>query len=114
MTAASQPLVLLVEDADPLAQIYLAYMKREPIMVRHAATLAAAKEALLALRPAAVLLDLELPDGNGLELVETARTAGIDPTVIVVTAHGSIDAAVEAMRGGAYDFLVSRSTASAC
>ena len=106
MTAASQPLVLLVEDAEPLAQIYLAYMKREPILVRHAATLAAAKDALLALRPAAVLLDLELPDGNGLELVETARSAGIDPTVIVVTAHGSINAAVEAMRAGAYDFLV--------
>jgi DNA-binding NtrC family response regulator len=81
-------------------------MRREPIVVRHAATLAAAREALLTLRPAALLLDLELPDGSGLDLIETARAAGLNPAAIVITGHGSVNAAVGAMRAGAYDFLV--------
>ena len=96
--AESQPLVLLVEDSEPLSELYRAYIRREPIVVRHAATLAAAKEMLLALRPAALLLDLELPDGSGLDLIETARAAGLDPAAIVITGHGSVNVAVDAMR----------------
>jgi two-component system repressor protein LuxO len=106
VTAPAHPLVLVVEDTEPLAKLYIAYMMKEPVRARHAATLEAAREALLTLRPAAVLLDLELPDGNGLELIETARAAGHDPAFIVITAHGSVNAAVEAMRAGAHDFLV--------
>ncbi|HZB94002.1 MAG TPA: sigma-54 dependent transcriptional regulator, partial [Stellaceae bacterium] len=107
----AKPLVLLVEDTVPLAQLYLEYLKREPVQVRRVETLAEAKAALDALRPAAVLLDLELPDGNGLDLIEAARQGGLDPAFIVVTAHGSLDAAVEAMRAGAQDFLVKPFTA---
>jgi len=106
VTAQSHPLILLVEDTEPLAELYIAYMMKEPVRARHATTLEAARHALLTLRPAALLLDLELPDGNGLELIETARAAGLDPAVIVITAHGSVKAAVEAMRAGAHDFLV--------
>ena len=111
VSVEAKPLVLLVEDTAPLAQLYLEYLKREPVQARAVATLAAAKEALAAERPAAVLLDLELPDGNGLELIEAARAAAIDPAFIVVTAHGSVNAAVEAMRAGAQDFLVKPFTA---
>jgi len=111
VSVTAKPPVLLVEDTAPLAQLYLEYMKREPVQARCAETLAAAKEALVALKPAAVLLDLELPDGNGLELVEAARAAALDPAFIVITAHGSINAAVEAMRAGAEDFLVKPFTA---
>jgi DNA-binding NtrC family response regulator len=106
VTAQSHPLVLLVEDTEPLASLYIAYLMKEPVRTRHVATLEAARDALLTLRPAALLLDLELPDGNGLELIQTARSAGLDPAVIVITAHGSVNAAVEAMRAGAHDFLV--------
>jgi len=102
----AKPLVLLVEDTAPLAQLYLEYLRRAPVEARAVGSLAEAKEAASTLRPAAVLLDLELPDGNGLDLVDWARGAGLDPAFIVVTAHGSISAAVEAMRAGAQDFLV--------
>jgi two-component system repressor protein LuxO len=102
----AKPLVLLVEDTAPLAQLYVEYLRRAPVRVRAVATLSEAKEVLAALKPAAVLLDLELPDGNGLELIDWARGAGLDPAFIVITAHGSINAAVEAMRAGAQDFLV--------
>src|SRR5260221_14424617 len=104
--AESQPLVLLVEDSEPLAELYLAYMQREPTMLRHTATLAAGKAALLALRPAALLLDLELPDGSGLDLIETARTAGLDCAAIVITGHGPGNVPGQAQRAGAYDFFV--------
>jgi two-component system, repressor protein LuxO len=102
----SLPLVLLVEDTLPIAGVYLEYLRREPVTVLHVETLAAAKAALVAQHPAAVLLDLELPDGNGLDLIAAARGGGVDAAFVVVTAHGSINSAVEAMRAGAQDFLV--------
>jgi DNA-binding NtrC family response regulator len=55
--------------------------------------------------PALMLLDLEMPRMGGLELLRTLRQRGFDFPVIVITAHGSIEAAVGAMKEGAYDFL---------
>jgi DNA-binding NtrC family response regulator len=52
-----------------------------------------------------VLLDLMLPKGDGLWVLERLREEELTPTVIVITAHGSLEKAVEAMRAGAYDFL---------
>ncbi len=65
-------------------------------------------EALAAVRqeiPSLMLLDLEMPRMGGLELLRTLRKDGFDFPVVVITAHGSIEAAVEAMKEGAYDFL---------
>src|SRR6202012_1669487 len=56
--------------------------------------------------PDVVLLDLELPDTNGVEILRSIRQRGLPCAVIVVTAHGSVKVAVEAMREGAYDFIV--------
>jgi DNA-binding NtrC family response regulator len=55
--------------------------------------------------PVLMLLDLQMPRMGGLELLRTLRREGFDFPVIVITAHGSIEAAVEAMKEGAYDFL---------
>jgi len=52
-----------------------------------------------------VLLDLMLPQGDGLWVLHKLREEGLAPTVVVITAHGSVAKAVEAMRTGAYDFL---------
>ena len=52
-----------------------------------------------------VLLDLEMPDGDGFSVLQGLPSTGCAPTVIVITAHGSVDRAVRAMRAGAYDFL---------
>ncbi len=52
-----------------------------------------------------VLLDLMLPRGDGAWVLEKLREEGIAATVVVITAHGTIERAVEAMRAGAYDFL---------
>jgi two-component system response regulator GlrR len=53
----------------------------------------------------AIVLDLRLPDGNGLDLLPELRARAPDVPVIMLTAHGTIDAAVEAMRRGAFGFL---------
>ncbi len=53
-----------------------------------------------------MLLDLQLPDGDGLDLLDDLRRSGSGSRVIVITANGSINRAVQAMRAGAFDFLV--------
>jgi len=55
--------------------------------------------------PALILLDLQMPVMDGMELLRTVRLRGIDTPIIVVTAHGSIDKAVEAVKEGAFDFI---------
>jgi len=55
--------------------------------------------------PALMLLDLQMPKMGGIEVLRRLRTAGAVFPVVVITAHGSIESAVEAMREGAYDFI---------
>ena len=52
-----------------------------------------------------LVLDIRLPDGNGLELFDTFRDMVPDIEVILITAHGNIESAVEAMKKGAYDYI---------
>ncbi len=98
--------VLLIEDSPSVAEVYLGYLRWEPYQVRHVETGAAALEALERELPHAILLDLNLPDMNGMEILREVIKRGLPTSVVIITAHGSIDIAVEAMRGGAFDFLV--------
>jgi DNA-binding NtrC family response regulator len=66
------------------------------------------QEGLLAVEqepPVLILLDLQMPRMGGLDFLRNLRRSGLDIPVIVITAHGSIEAAVEAMKEGAYDFV---------
>lgn len=97
--------LLLVEDTVSLAALYREFLRDEGHAIRHVASLGAARR-VLAEEPAdAVLLDLRLPDGDGLDLLREIRAAPQPPPVVVMTAHGSVGMAVEAMRAGASDFL---------
>jgi len=98
--------VLLIEDSPSVAEVYLGYLRWEPYQVRHVETGAAALEVLERELPHAILLDLNLPDMNGMEILREVIKRGLPTSVVIITAHGSIDIAVEAMRGGAFDFLV--------
>jgi two-component system, repressor protein LuxO len=98
--------VLLVEDTTSLQMIYRAVLMAAGFAVRVAAT---AAEAMLAVREAApdvVVLDLVLPDRDGLDLMQDMLALHPETLVIVVTANGSINKAVQAMRLGAHEFLV--------
>ena len=106
MTATSHRPVLLVEDTLSLARVYIEYLRREPYAVTHVETGTAALAEIERGVPDAILLDLALPDMNGLEILRQVQTRGLPSSVVVISAHGSISNAVEAMRAGAYDFLV--------
>ena len=98
--------LLLVEDTPALARTYQGFLMDEPYDVQHVET---GREALAALNkslPDAVILDLKLPDMDGMDILKEITTRGLPCPVVVITAHGSISTAVDAIRGGATDFLV--------
>lgn len=102
----SQPKVLLVEDDSILAQAYLEYLRDEPCDATHRDSVSSAIETIPNLHPEVVILDLLLPDASGLDVLQYIRDQALPISVIVMTSEGSIDNAVEAMRAGAFDFLV--------
>ncbi|MFB3819131.1 MAG: sigma-54-dependent transcriptional regulator [Candidatus Methylomirabilales bacterium] len=97
---------VLVVDDDPAARRLLEIrLKNMGCEVLGAADGQAALAAVERGLPALILLDLEMPRMDGMELLRALRRDGIEVPVIVVTAHGSIEAAVAAMKEGADDFL---------
>ena len=97
--------ILLVEDKDSLrAMLKLALESQDHVVIEARD----AEEAAAALRdahPSLVLSDLRLPKGDGLGVLRAAKELDSELPVIVMTAHGSIQDAVEAMKQGALDFL---------
>jgi DNA-binding NtrC family response regulator len=65
-----------------------------------------AMQQALATSPDLVIIDLNLPDRNGMELIADLQARAIDATLVVLTGHASIESAVEATRKGVYDYLV--------
>jgi len=104
MTAHAR--LLLVEDSPSILRLYHEFLQKLDVELIDADTGARALAALRETVPDVVLLDLELPDMNGVEILRTIKKRGLPAAVIVVTAHGSVKTAVEAMRDGAYDFIV--------
>ncbi|MFI3247422.1 MAG: sigma-54 dependent transcriptional regulator [Ferrimonas sp.] len=97
--------VLLVEDSDALARLYRAYLHTAPVAIEHVRSVAAAKDSLAHQLPSLVLLDLQLPDQAGMTILKMLHDSGCTLPVIVITGHGSVELAVEAMQLGAYDFV---------
>ena len=97
--------ILIVEDSPTLAQTYSAFLADEDWDIATVTSGEAALEHISASPPDAVLLDLKLPDMNGSQVLKRIFQNNIPCSVVVVTAHGSVDLAVEAMRDGAFDFL---------
>ena len=97
--------VLLIEDSASLSALYEKYLQGEGY---NATVFNAAKPALQWLEsntPDAILLDLKLPDQDGFEVLEQIKSKNIPSEVLIITAHGSVDTAVRAIRAGASDFL---------
>ena len=97
--------LLLVEDEQLLRWALRGRLVRAGHMVREAGTLAEAEVLLREMVPQVVLLDVHLPDGNGIEFLAAQREKLSDSAVIVVTAGGSVNDAVRAMKLGASDFI---------
>lgn len=95
---------LIVEDSATLCAIYSQYLEGSGLQVDLAETLSAARTILAGADVQLVLLDIELPDGNGLDLIDDLQQLSPQPAVVVMTGHGA-DYAEQAIARGADDFL---------
>ena len=97
---------ILVVDDEENARTHIAdYLEGEGYEVLSAANLEEARTQIGQDNADIVLLDVQLPDGYGPDLLEETAQQPIRPPIILITAHGDIDMAVEAMKNGAHDFL---------
>ena len=97
--------ILLVEDKDSLRRVLRLTLENAGYSVAEAVDARAALNEIATSRHRLVLTDLRMPNGSGLDVLRSARAADADVPVIVMTAFGSIDEAVQAMKDGAHDFL---------
>ncbi len=100
----SGDMILVVEDEVPMRRFLCSALTSHGFRVTEAGTLAQAERAATAARPAAILLDLGLPDGDGLTLLRTLREWSTAP-VIVLSARDREDDKVLALDAGADDYL---------
>ena len=97
--------ILLVEDKDSLRRALRLTLEAAGYAVTEARDAREAGDRIATARYRLVLTDLRLPCGSGFDVLRAAQRASAETPVIVMTAYGSIDEAVQAMKEGAYDFL---------
>jgi DNA-binding NtrC family response regulator len=97
--------VLLVEDSTSLAILYKQYVKDEPYDFFHVTTGGEAIEFMKKNPPQLVILDLKLPDMSGQDVLAWMKKNQLPTAVIVATAHGTINIAVNLLQSGADDFI---------
>jgi two-component system, NtrC family, response regulator AtoC len=98
--------VLIVEDEVLLARNMARFLGHRGMEVVTAATMSAGIAQYENVRPDIVLVDHNLPDGDGIALIRQIRKLDAGVKVVMITAHGSIALAVEAMKAGADDYLI--------
>ncbi len=97
--------ILVIDDEPDLRTLYELTLLREGYRVEAAGDLAQARELLSAHRFDAVITDMRLPDGLGLELLRELVSQQRAERCVVITAYGSAENAVEALKAGAFDYL---------
>ena len=96
---------LIVDDEHDIRELLVLTLGRMGLRTDTAASLAAARELLASHSYDLCLTDMRLPDGSGLELVSDISTRFPDTPVAMITAYGNVEAAVEALKAGAFDFV---------
>lgn len=97
--------ILIVDDEAGQRSILSKILEAEGYQLFEAASVSQALQLIDENEPEVVLTDLKMPQKGGLVLIEGVSKRSFPPEIIVITAHGSIDTAVKAMRLGAYDYL---------
>jgi len=101
----ARPTVLIVDDEPDLCELLSITLGRMHIESQSAVSLEAARQALRDRHYDLCLTDMQLGDGNGLELVEWMQNQAPNVPVAVITAHGNVESAVKALKLGAFDFV---------
>lgn len=97
--------ILIVDDEESLRRVTQVRLQKAGYLVDVAASAEDAIEKLARTSYSLVLTDLRMPGASGLDLLRRVKAEYPDTVVVVITAYGSVDTAVEAMRAGAYDYL---------
>src|SRR3982751_5952509 len=97
--------VLIIDDERPVLMTLDALLKRHGYQVDAAATASQGLKLLKANSPSLILLDLQLPDAHGLEMLDRIKAELPKVQVIILTAHDSLHNAIESMKRGAYHFI---------
>jgi DNA-binding NtrC family response regulator len=97
--------ILIIDDERPILLTLEALLGRRGYETETAATAAAGVRALKNKPPALVLLDLQLPDAEGLQMLDEIKRASPETPVIILTAHDSLNNAIESIKRGAYHFI---------
>ena len=100
------PNILIIEDTLSMALMYERSLKLEGIKSEMCQNGRAALELLKTGQYPLALLDLQLPELSGIDILKEIQATDLKITFIVITANGSVNSAVDAMRFGAYDFLI--------
>ena len=101
----SQQTVLLVDDEPDILKLLEITLARMNLRTQRASSLEEAKKILETETPDLCLTDMRLPDGNGLTLIDFIQHRYPDVPVAMITAHGSVESAIEALKLGAFDFV---------
>jgi two-component system NtrC family response regulator len=97
--------ILVVDDDSSVRRVIQMQLSEAGYGVELAATGGEALRVLGETQPKLVITDLRMPDLDGIELLRRIAEDEIQTTVIIITAFGSIETAVQAMRLGAYDYI---------
>ncbi len=97
--------ILVVDDEETARMVISNYLRTKGYEVIEAGTLADARKVIADGKADVIILDVQLPDGYGPHLLEDVATLPMRPQVIIITAHGEVGMAVDAMKAGAQDFI---------
>src|SRR6266851_5425529 len=98
--------LLVIDDEESVRYSFRRVFESDSVQVLTARTAAEGLDQIREQRPDVVVLDLQLPDRSGLEVFQEIKSLDPRRPVIFITAHGTTEAAIEAMKGGAFDYLV--------
>jgi len=101
----AKPLTLIVDDEPDIRELLSITLKRMDIACRSAVNLSEAREMLKQQNFNLCLTDMRLPDGDGIDLVSYMQRTCPSTPVAVITAHGSMETAIQALKSGAFDFV---------
>ena len=97
--------VLVIDDDEAIRTVLEARLSAWGLELDSASDLLSAESRIEDFAPQIIVTDVMLPDGSGVDLLRSLRRNDVDAPVILITAHGTVDMAVEAMKLGALDFL---------
>jgi two-component system nitrogen regulation response regulator GlnG len=98
--------LLVIDDEDSILHAFRRAFRPPEFRLHTAASAAEGLDQLRAVRPDVVILDIHLPDSSGMEVFERAHQLDARLPVLLITGHGTTDLAIEAIKRGAYDYLL--------